>query len=138
MKNKTALVDHTNHAGISKHITHASGNRKTVCTSAVLAYLGIAPQTYNYSSKIGQLKGVLGRNGLSYRSRLSRLPRECSVGASRALVGSLGDEVGTTYLVWVAGHVLLLNSTGSTLVDTDPRKRDRRKIIGIWAISRKG
>jgi hypothetical protein len=39
--------------------------------------------------------------------------------------------------VVVRGHVLLLARDGRTLIDTDPRKRDRRAIRKVYAIFRK-
>jgi hypothetical protein len=38
------------------------------------------------------------------------------------------------YLLHVMGHVLLLNSKGETVVDTAPRKVDRRKVYNVVAI----
>tara|TARA_R110000851_G_scaffold157194_2_gene299992 strand:- start:2525 stop:2962 length:438 start_codon:yes stop_codon:yes gene_type:complete len=41
------------------------------------------------------------------------------------------------YLVWVQDHVLFLSPEGITAIDTDPRIRDGRKVLGIWAVRRK-
>lgn len=41
------------------------------------------------------------------------------------------------YLVWVQDHVLFLSPEGITAIDTDPRIRDARKVLGIWAVRRK-
>ena len=38
------------------------------------------------------------------------------------------------YIVQVEKHVLLLNAEGITVIDTDPRKRDRRKVRGVWGL----
>ncbi|MCP4520936.1 MAG: hypothetical protein GY827_04460 [Cytophagales bacterium] len=38
------------------------------------------------------------------------------------------------YIVRVPGHAILLGKDGSTLVDTDPRKRDCRKITHVYAV----
>ena len=38
----------------------------------------------------------------------------------------------------VDGHVLLLNRDGQTIVDTDSRKRDTRKVVGLWGVFGKG
>jgi hypothetical protein len=34
----------------------------------------------------------------------------------------------------VDGHVLVIGRDGQTLVDTDPRKNDRRKLKGLVAV----
>ena len=40
-------------------------------------------------------------------------------------------------IVHVDGHVLLLDSDSSVIVDTDPRKRDVRKVFNVYAVTRK-
>jgi hypothetical protein len=38
------------------------------------------------------------------------------------------------YVILVEGHVLMIDRNGKTLVDTAPRKRDRRKVLDIRGI----
>jgi hypothetical protein len=38
------------------------------------------------------------------------------------------------YVIRVEGHVLMIDRNGKTLVDTAPRKRDRRKVLDITGI----
>lgn len=54
-----------------------------------------------------------------------------SVGAIRANLAAIGA---LGYIVRVDGHVLLLDAQGQTLVDTDSRKRDRRKVTHVYGI----
>ena len=128
---------------LSGHITHASGRRKTVCTSSVIAHFGISPRTYHYSGHMSDIKRILRRGGFSVRSRKSavKIPRKrwndkClpSVSKIRPLLRKLNDAPDARYLVLVERHVLLLDHDGATIVDTDPRKVDRRKVQGVWVV----
>jgi hypothetical protein len=38
------------------------------------------------------------------------------------------------YVIMVDHHVLMLDATGRTIVDTDPRERDARKIHKIYGV----
>ena len=129
-------IDAHNYYGRAK----GEGGAKTVCTSHVLAAFGIDASAYHYSGKLAQRCAILRRHGFSARSRLSRLPKNCSVGAARERIAAQawGDPPGTRYMIRVKGHALLLDATGRTIVDTAPRKRDRRKIIDIRAVFPKG
>ena len=131
------------HGGVADHIYYASSGKgfsraKTVCTSAVLAAFGIAPGTYKYSGMLKQRLAILNRNGFAARSRKSRLPKGISVGAARKIIANnnWGDPRGTRYMIRVQGHALLLDNLGATIVDTAPRKRDRRTILDIRAVFR--
>ena len=139
---------------LSDHITHGSGRRKTVCTSSVLAHFGISPSTYHYSSSVPDIQRLLRRGGFSVRSRksackltyraeqangkmksLRRLHADLpSVSKIRPLLRKLNDAPDARYLVLVPCHVLLLDRDGATIVDTDDRKADRRKVQGVWVI----
>jgi hypothetical protein len=139
---------------LSRHITHASGRRKTVCTSSVIAHFGIPPSTYHYSGHMSDIKRILRRGGFSVRSRksackltyraeqangkmktLRRLHADLpSVSKIRPLLRKLNDAPDARYLVLVERHVLLLDRDGATIVDTDPRKVDRRKVQGVWVV----
>tara|TARA_R110002020_G_scaffold80389_1_gene200641 strand:+ start:272 stop:820 length:549 start_codon:yes stop_codon:yes gene_type:complete len=127
---------------------------KTVCTSSVIAHFGIPPSTYHYSGSIPDIKRILQRGGFSVRSRksackltyraeqangkmktLRRLHADLpSVAKIRPLLRKLNDAADARYLVLVPGHVLLLDGNGKTIVDTDDRKVDRRKVQGVWVV----
>ena len=52
-----------------------------------------------------------------------------TVGASRAAFAKIAAEKkAVAFVVIVEGHVIVLNKNGETVVDTAPRKADRRKI----------
>ena len=122
---------------LSSHITHASGRRKTVCTSSVLAYFGIAPSEYNYSQYIRDINRVLRSKGFSVRSRFSSVVTKKfkTVGAIRERVKALNVPSGAFY-VGVSGHVLVMDREGNTIIDTSPRKRDKRQVLEIYWVSK--
>lgn len=119
--------------GVKEHITHKSGKRKTVCSSACLAFMGIAPDTYHYSGTIFSIVNVFRTKGFSVRSRKSRVK---GLTISQAKKKIMGWDEGGYYLIQVQGHALMINCLGETVVDTDPRKADRRKIIRIYRVSK--
>lgn len=143
--------------GVPEHIRYKGGS-KTVCTSAVLAAFGIDSCTYHYSGYLKQRLQILNKNGWAARSRNSHIRRGFralkykgisktqtrSVGQVRRILALVnrgnpeanawGDPQGTRYMIRVEGHALLLGYDGSTLVDTDPRARDRRKVLDIRAV----
>jgi hypothetical protein len=118
-------------------MTHASGERKTVCTSAVLASFGITPSEYHYSGRWGQVENILRRKGFSVRSRLSRLPKKCSIGQARKRIAKFSGDASARFYVGVPGHAMVLNGLGRTVVDTAPRKRDRRQVLRIFVVEAK-
>ena len=128
--------------GVKNHVTHSSGRRKTVCTSAVLAHFGIDQSRYNYSQSHSDVKRVLNQNGWRYSSRLSAIgvrgttpfTKYPSVGKVRALIAKMDDGAGAMYYVGVSGHAMLLDNKGQTIVDTDPRRIDRRKVLHISVV----
>jgi len=121
---------------MNDHIQYANGKSKTVCVTTVLTALGVPIGNFKYTwnGKKNTWKQILNRHGFSVRSRLSRLPKGCTVGKARKFIAKLQDPPGTFYAVSVQGHLLLLGNEGQTLIDTAPRKRDARKIVGISAI----
>lgn len=141
--------------GVPEHIYYKKGS-KTVCTSAVLAAFGIDACSYHYSGQLKQRLAILRKNGWAARSRNSHITRgyrklkmkrgDKSVGAVRRIIAHLnddspetnawGDPIGTRYMIRVEGHALLLDYDGQTIVDTDPRVRDRRKVLDIRAVFR--
>ena len=86
--------------------------------------------TFKYSQTCIDVVSILRRKGFSVRSRLSSIAKGSTVGG----VKRQGLERGT-YLIHVDGHVLLINEN-MTLVDTDSRVIDRRKIKKIWLVKK--
>ncbi len=126
--------------GVAAHRWMAGG-AKTVCTSAVLAHLGIDASAYHYSGLHEQRAGVLRRNGYAVRSRASTIGRKGrTMGTLRAaiLAHAGKDPAGTVYMVRLRyggkRHAILVDSQGRTVVDTDPRKVDRRAVASVHAV----
>ena len=127
--------------GVKEHVyyNNKTGKAKTVCSSHVLAYLDIPPSAYHYSNTLETIAGVLRRaGGFAVRSRDSACKAKTrpTVGAVRKCIrsGKMNDPKGTHYAVAVDGHILLLDDKGNTVVDTAPRKADRRKVWAVRAI----
>ena len=114
-----------------------SRNRfKSICTSTVLQHFGIYRSEYRYSQLPGDVESILRRKGYSVRSRKSQAGK-VSVGGLRQKIkaGKIDLANCRRILVRVKGHVLLLDREGNTVVDTDPRKVDRRPVLGVYIVS---
>lgn len=118
------------------NIDHKSGSSKTVCAGTILNFFGIPQNKYRYTwnGKNNVWPNILRRFGYAVRSRKSRLPKKCTVGKARKVINKLNDPKGTRYIVRVPHHVLLLDDSGNTVIDTDPRIRDKRRVISLIAI----
>lgn len=126
--------------GVNAHTYFPSGEAKTICTSHVLAAFGIDASTYHYSGRTSQRAAILRRNGFAVRSRMSWL-KSRTVGSARSVIRGLAgsyDPTGTRYMLCLVGdgyaHAILLDATGATIVDTDPREADRRRVVAIHAV----
>jgi hypothetical protein len=125
---------------LDDHITHASGERKTVCVTACLTAIGVPVDGFHYTGRLDDNRrtAILNRHGYAVRSRRSRLPKRATVGTARRAIRKMNDPAGTLYLVQVSGngycHALLLDAAGATVVDTAPRKRDKRLVYSIHAV----
>ena len=123
---------------IREHYRKKSNNsenpNKNICTLAVVEALGCDAET-RYLHRVKDVVYAL-RKRYTVRSRCSQI-RGKSVGKIRKLCEKLANEVDSRtvyFLVRVEGHVLLLDRTGQTRVDTDPRKRDARKVKDFYII----
>ena len=128
------------HIRLDDHIRRPSGNSKTVCVTACLTALGIPLGAFHSTSTKGNVlayEGVIRRNGFALRSRLSSVPKGASVGKARLSLCKLGLPEGSFFVVLVRGHLILLDRNGQTVIDTDPRTRDSRKIIRVHAVWKK-
>lgn len=101
---------------------------KNVCALAVAKALGV-DNAVRYLHVIDDIKRAAATR-FSVRSRKSALKGD-TVGAIRK---HCAEQKACGFIVYVAGHVLLLDAWGNTWVDTDPRKNDRRKVLGVWAL----
>lgn len=106
---------------------------KNICGLAVAEVLGVA-STVHYLHTISDVVRA-ARNRFTVRSRLSAVGKGKTVGQARAKFQKIAQEEGAKFfIVRVDGHVILVNHEGLTVVDTDPRKRDRRKITHCFAV----
>lgn len=104
--------------------------RKNICAEAVARALGVSRHV-RYLHFISDLVRA-ARVDYMVRSRMSAArARGKTVGGIRANLATLGARY---YIVRTEDHVLLLGREGQTLVDTAPRKRDRRRITHIYGV----
>jgi len=106
-----------------------ANTNKNVCAYKVAQHLGVHNEV-RYLHVINDTKRAIQKQ-YSMRSVKSMVKSNTVGGARKALNGQQGA---THYVVHVDGHVLLLDNNGKTIVDTAPRKRDRRKLLGIWGV----
>ena len=64
---------------LKNHITHKSGEQKTICVTAVLTALGIDVNSFHYTGSLADNRrnAILNRNGFACRSRLSKIGKNC-------------------------------------------------------------
>jgi hypothetical protein len=104
---------------------------KNICALAVARALRVEHAT-RYLHTWQDLQRAI-RTRYSARSVRSSV-KGATVGAVRR---NLAHVNAVAVLVRVSGHVLLMMADGRTVVDTDARKRDCRKIEAIYGIYRK-
>lgn len=104
---------------------------QNVCANAVARALGVA-DAVRYLHNSDDVRRA-ARTRFSVRS-VKSAAKSRTVGGARANLAEIGA---LAYIVIVEGHVLLLDAQGGTIVDTAPRKRDRRAIVEIHGLYRK-
>lgn len=132
-ENKTTIV-------LSDHIKRPSGSWKTICVSSVLHALGIPVSSYHSTTtkkNLNNYETIIRRNGYALRSRKSHIKKPSTVGSIRKKIKNLQDPLNTVYLIRLRNHVLLLDQNGDTIVDTDPKIKDRRQVFNVQAIWKK-
>lgn len=102
---------------------------RNLCAEAVARVL-FADRVVRYLHTISDLVRAARTVGWTVRSRKSSV-RGKTVGAIRSQLPKLGA---TYYIVRVDGHVLLLDKDGKTIVDTAPRKKDKRRITHLYGV----
>ena len=123
--------------GVRQHVVFSSGKRKTVCATAVAAYFGIQHQDYRACYRIVDLKRILNRRGWSILSRQSKFCRKaCTVSQLMRKIAAQDIPENGDYIVHVPGHVLVLGREGDVVVDTAPRKSDRRKVVKVYIVKK--
>ena len=102
---------------------------KNICVLAVASAFGVEYET-RYLHTLSDLKRAISKR-LSMRSVRSMVKGK-TVGSIRNQITKLAAP---TVVVVLDTHVLLMDcETGKTLVDTAPRKRDRRRIVAIYGV----
>ncbi len=108
-----------------------NGN-KNICALRVAQALGVHEET-RYLHTVNDLV-YAARKRFTVRSRGANIKGK-TVGASRAKLIDLATKHNTIgFIVRVAGHVLLIDNEGRTIVDSDPRQRDKRKITHCYMV----
>lgn len=105
---------------------------QNICGQRVCAILGVS-QNVRYIHTQNDITRAI-RTRFSVRS-VKSAAKAATVGAARANVSKIDRAV--CFVCFVKGHVLLLDHNGKTIVDTAPRKRDRRKILAIYGVYNK-
>ena len=114
---------------LQKDSNNKKNHNKNICALAVAEKLNVQ-KTVHYLHTINDLVRA-ARNKYKVRSRKSTF-RAKTVGALRKEIHKVDCDY---IIVRVDNHVLLLDKQGNTIVDTAPRKRDKRKIthvFGVW------
>lgn len=111
----------------------------TGCAGAVLKYFGCMGVTWNNRTEKNVYLDTLRRNGYAVRSRTSQIKKWSSVGAIRAKLAQIADKEPKIegFIVEIINHVLVLDRNGQTIVDTDQRTRDRRRVLKVYAVWKK-
>lgn len=112
----------------------------TPCATAALEFFGVVGVTWNERTRQNVWADTLRRAGYSVRSRASKLgKRTATVGAARNKIADIAsaEPAIIAFIARVDGHVLVIGRDGQTLVDTAPRKTDRRKLLGLFAVQPK-
>ena len=123
---------------MSEHIKHPSGKVKTICVTAYLTAIGVPLDSFQVTGSIKKhhYLSLINKIGLCARIRKSKMHKGMTIGVCRKGIKKLSENA--VYFVIVQGngycHAMLLDNDGSTIVDTSPRKKDKRKVHSIHAI----
>jgi len=111
---------------------NSENGNKNICALRVAQALGVGEET-RYLHTVSDVV-YAARKAYTVRSRGSNVKGK-TVGASRAKLIELATAHNTVgFIVRVAGHVLLIDKEGRTIVDSDPRQRDKRKITHCYIV----
>jgi hypothetical protein len=109
---------------------NTANQNQNICALAVAQYLRVDKKV-RYLHKLPDLIRA-ARFDFKVVSRMTAAKAKGkSVGAIRKNLAAIGAML---FIVRVDGHVMLLHGNGETLIDTAPRKRDRRKVTHVYAI----
>ena len=107
---------------------------QNICAQAVAKAFDVAGEV-RYLHTYEDVKRAIGKR-YSVRSRLSKVKKGSSVGASRAAILKMIQTEGAIgAVIYIKGHVISFDSSGN-VTDTDPRQRDRRAIKQLHLVFR--
>ena len=119
---------------------------QNICAQAVARALGNSDQAVRYLHNIDDLVRAARTVGFQVRSRKSSLKKNSTVAAARKTIQKQTAKENHKPIFRAPqpvadidrgeGHALLMDNDGNTIVDTDPRKADRRKITHFYAVTR--
>ena len=112
-----------------------ANTNKNTCVLAVATALGVSNNVHYLHTMEDIVRAT--RTRYTSRSRLSKLNKNKSIGNARKKMAQISDTNTIGFLIGIEGHVLLADANGQTIVDTAPRKRDRRKVTELFIIQRK-
>ena len=127
-----------NRRELKKNSNNSHNPNKNVCAWAVAKMFGAHNET-RYLHTSDDLKRAV-RKRYKVRSRLSCLPKGSTVAAYKRKCQQLSidlecEEIHVLgFIVIVENHALGLRHDGSVYVDTDPRERDRRKVLEFYIV----
>lgn len=125
---------------MKSHIEYQSGKVKTVCATACLTALGVPFNGFQVTGSIAKANylQILNKFGFSTRSRKSYMPKNPTIGKCRKAIQKLDENAAYLIVLKHAGycHAIVVDNVGKTIVDTDPRKMDKRKVYSIHAVTR--
>lgn len=132
----TGIRYSTRRSAIERSNNPANPN-KNVCAYAVAHALFVQDEV-RYLHTWGDMMRAVRKlwSMRSVASAVNATKRDTSVGAVRAGLMKHAEQHSdvASYVVRVDGHVLLIGRDGKTMVDTDPRKRDRRKVLNVYGV----
>ena len=108
--------------------TGKSKGFKTPCSCAVLPSLGIYSTQYRYAQTINDTVRIIRNKGFYCHSRASQYK-----GTVSQIRSKVCKEQGL-YLIWVQGHVMMIDYRGNVIVDTYSDFTKGKRIKGIWLI----
>jgi hypothetical protein len=104
---------------------------KNVCALEVAKYFNVEDEVRYLHVRTDTKRALMKK--YSIRSVKSSMKK--TVGGSRAAMTKYAAERSPMgFVIFVDGHVIAMNRNGSTAVDTDPRKNDRRPIEEAYAV----
>jgi len=124
---------------LSRNLSNNRTNpNKNICTSSITGFFNCT-HLVRYLHRHTDVVRALRIGGYQVRSRSSQVKNR-TIGRARARFADITLREGKPtmgYLVRIQGHVLLLDCKGNTIVDTDSRVRDKRKILNAYKITQK-